>query len=67
MVHFVDNAAGEIQHNCNCCGVCATVCPVDAIEMDYRKGRGKRLPASTFGELHELILDHRIRSGEQGG
>jgi len=20
LVHFVDNAAGEIQHNCNCCG-----------------------------------------------
>ena len=20
LVHFVDNAEGEIQHNCNCCG-----------------------------------------------
>jgi H+/Na+-translocating ferredoxin:NAD+ oxidoreductase subunit B len=70
LVHFVDNAEGEIKHNCNCCGCacwnvgnirrrkiprdaimatyfmrdtdseectgcgeCATICPVDAVEM----------------------------------
>jgi Fe-S-cluster-containing hydrogenase component 2 len=125
LVHFVDNAEGEIQHNCNCCGcacwnvgairrravprdaimatyfirktdaalcvgcgacaeicpvdavrmneevpvtdenwcigcgVCATVCPTDAISMEYRKDRVHRLPARTFGELHERILLQR--------
>jgi ferredoxin len=70
LVHFVDNAEGEIKHNCNCCGCacwnvgnirrrkiprdlimatyfmretdsdectgcgeCATICPVDAVQM----------------------------------
>lgn len=70
LVHFVDNAEGDIKHNCNCCGCacwnvgnirrrkiprdsimatyfmrgtdfqacsgcgeCATVCPVDAVQM----------------------------------
>jgi H+/Na+-translocating ferredoxin:NAD+ oxidoreductase subunit B len=70
LVHFVDNAVGEIKHNCNCCGCacwnvgnirrrkiprdaimatyfmrdtdseecsgcgeCATICPVQAVEM----------------------------------
>jgi len=128
LVHFVDNAQGEIQHNCNCCGcacwnvgairrrsiprdalmatyfmrktdldecigcgacaeicpvdavkmdeevpmvdenwcigcgVCATVCPSDAIEMVFRKDRAGQLPASTFGELHEMILEYNALS-----
>ncbi|HSO71378.1 MAG TPA: 4Fe-4S binding protein [Thermodesulfobacteriota bacterium] len=70
LVHFVDNAEGEIKHNCNCCGcacwnvgnirrrkiprdaimatyfmretdsgeclgcgACATICPVEAVQM----------------------------------
>ncbi len=70
LVHFVDNAVGEIKHNCNCCGCacwnlgnirrrkiprdsimatyfmretnsddcmgcgdCATICPVDAVQI----------------------------------
>jgi len=29
LVHFVDNAQGDIQHNCNCCGcVCWNVSPI---------------------------------------
>lgn len=125
LVHFVDNAEGEIQHNCNCCGcacwnvgairrravprdaimaiyfmrrtdldacigcgacveicpvdaahmtkdkaivdenwcigcgVCVTACPTDAIFMEYRKDREERLPARTFGELHQKIRDLR--------
>lgn len=71
LVHFVDNAEGEIKHNCNCCGCacwnvgnirrrkiprdaimatyfmrstnpeectgcgeCATICPVEAVQMN---------------------------------
>ncbi len=71
LVHFVDNAEGEIKHNCNCCGcacwnvgnirrrkiprdaimatyfmretdphkcsgcgACATICPVQAVQME---------------------------------
>lgn len=29
LVHFVDNAAGQVQHNCNCCGcACWNVGPI---------------------------------------
>jgi len=43
LVHFVDNAEGDIQHNCNCCGcVCWNVGPIrrrsvprDAIMATY--------------------------------
>jgi Fe-S-cluster-containing hydrogenase component 2 len=125
LVHFVDNAEGEIQHNCNCCGcacwnvgairrrvvprdaimatyfmrktdaaacigcgacveicpvaavkmveeapvveenwcigcgVCTTACPTDSISMAYRTDRAPRLPARSFGELHEKILEYR--------
>jgi Fe-S-cluster-containing hydrogenase component 2 len=130
LVHFVDNAEGEIQHNCNCCGcacwnvgairrrkiprdalmatyfmrktdedkcigcgacaeicpvkavemnddvpltdeewcigcgVCTTACPADAIEMVYRKDREEKLPARTFGQLHEMILAEKKQNDE---
>jgi len=34
LVHFVDNAGGDIQHNCNCCGcVCWNVGPIKRREV----------------------------------
>jgi ferredoxin len=34
LVHFVDNAEGDIQHNCNCCGcVCWNVGPIKRREV----------------------------------
>jgi len=50
---------------CIGCGVCATVCPTDAATLRMREDKTEGLPAATFAELHEKILEEKrtTRSG----
>jgi NAD-dependent dihydropyrimidine dehydrogenase PreA subunit len=125
LVHFVDNAIGDIKHNCNCCGcacwsvgsikrrkiprdilmatyfvremdeeactgcsTCVEICPVEALTMEgdfpaldegwcigcgvcvakcpekaallkLRRDRAGTMPAPSFKELHERILEEK--------
>ncbi|MBW1861108.1 MAG: 4Fe-4S binding protein [Deltaproteobacteria bacterium] len=44
---------------CIGCGVCVATCPSDAIEMKLRPDRTGKLPARTFRELQEIILEEK--------
>ena len=36
LVHFVDNAQGDVKHNCNCCGCCCwNLEPIRRREMQW--------------------------------
>jgi Fe-S-cluster-containing hydrogenase component 2 len=40
---------------CIGCGVCATVCPADAVVIKVREDKTGTAPASDFTELHKRI------------
>ena len=44
---------------CIGCGVCATVCPSDAATLKMREDKTEGLPAASFAELHEKILEEK--------
>ncbi len=44
---------------CIGCGVCATVCPTDAVVLHVREDKATERPAATFRELHLRILHEK--------
>lgn len=52
---------------CIGCGVCATRCSTGAISMKLRTDRTGHLPAPTFRELHEKILEEKDLSHSEVG
>jgi Fe-S-cluster-containing hydrogenase component 2 len=69
LVHFVDNAEGEIKHNCNCCGcACWNVgnirrrkIPRDAIMATYFMRETKAAECSSCGACVEICPVDAVR------
>jgi len=58
-VKMEDDAPRVDKEWCIGCGVCSKKCPNDAIRMVIRPDRTGKLPAGTFKELHEIIMEEK--------
>ena len=58
-IAIVDGQPLVDEEWCIGCGVCATVCPSDAATLKMREDKTGGLPAASFTELHEKILQEK--------
>jgi len=58
-VNMVDDTPVVDLEWCIGCGVCSRRCAVDAIKMELRPDKSSQLPAETFWELHEIIMEEK--------